>query len=127
MSNNRYLEIDSTYRNRNEWPLAGEFQIPIAQSGSHNRENAVDPVALSTPIVSWTCTNLNKLTAPTLVGTFPIAIATPITVATDPTTVIIQCAVGTIQQEYNYYTGLIIEIAAGAGLIYRRITGFEYL
>ena len=33
MSNPRYLEVDSTYRNRNDWPLAADFQIPIAQTG----------------------------------------------------------------------------------------------
>jgi len=41
MSNNRYLEFDSTYRNRNEWPLASEFQIPISQSGRKNNTDAI--------------------------------------------------------------------------------------
>ena len=46
MSNTRYLEIDSTYRNRNDWPLPANFEVPISQTGRKNIYNALDPVSL---------------------------------------------------------------------------------
>ena len=54
MSIKNYLEIDSTYRNRNKWPLAGEFEIPISQTGRKDRLYAVDPVSLEASIRDWT-------------------------------------------------------------------------
>ena len=45
MSNTRYIEFDSQYRNRNEWPKAAEFEIPISQSGTRDRFKALDPVS----------------------------------------------------------------------------------
>ena len=33
MANARYIEIDSTFRNRKEWPNPAEFEILISQSG----------------------------------------------------------------------------------------------
>jgi hypothetical protein len=57
MSNARYIEIDSTYRNRNEWPNPAEFEILISQSGRKDKLNADDPVSLATPIgISWSPT-----------------------------------------------------------------------
>jgi hypothetical protein len=50
MSNTRYIEFDSTYRNRNEWPEPAEFEVLISQSGRKGQYDAVDPVSLSTPI-----------------------------------------------------------------------------
>ena len=57
MSNARYIEIDSTYRNRNEWPNPAEFEILISQSGRKDKLNAEDPVSLAAPIgISWSPT-----------------------------------------------------------------------
>ena len=57
MSN--YIEINSTYRDRNVWPLPGQFEIPIAQTGNKDKTNAFDPVCISTPLTSWTSNKLN--------------------------------------------------------------------
>ena len=40
MSNTKYLEFNSNYRNRNLWPLASEFEIPISQTGTKNITNS---------------------------------------------------------------------------------------
>jgi hypothetical protein len=130
MSNNRYLEIDSAYRNRNQWPLAGEFEIPIAQSGSNNSQNALDPVCLSAPIISWTSNNLDKSGKISISGDIPHGPApASISYATGPSDVVISTAAGNMQQLDNYYTGLILEIydSLKANTKYRRITGFKYL
>lgn len=54
MSNNtRYLELDSTFRNRNEWPDPGNFEVLISQTGSKGKRDALDPVCKSTPLAKW--------------------------------------------------------------------------
>ena len=52
MSSTRYLEFDSSFRNRNLYPNPASFAIDIAQSGDKNSRNAVDPVSLEAPILS---------------------------------------------------------------------------
>lgn len=44
-----YLEINSNYRNRNDWPLTSDFDVFFSQSGTKDRFSAVDPVCLSAP------------------------------------------------------------------------------
>ena len=70
MSNTRYIEVNSTYRDRNLWPLAAEFEIPISQTGTKSISNAIDPVSLSMPIFSWTGNNLD-LNNSYIIGTLP--------------------------------------------------------
>ncbi len=54
----QYLDINSTYRDRNVWPLPSEFDIPISQTGIKSIQDALDPVSLGSPIFSWTSNNL---------------------------------------------------------------------
>lgn len=53
MSNKRYLEIDSTYRNREQYTNPSNFTILIAQSGSRDAIHAYDPVSDAAPIKTW--------------------------------------------------------------------------
>jgi hypothetical protein len=53
MSNKRYLELDSTYRNRNQYPNPSNFTVLIAQSGTRDAASAYDPVCISAPIKTW--------------------------------------------------------------------------
>lgn len=41
----KYLEIDSTYRNRNLYPSPGSFNVNISQAGGKTQLNATDPVS----------------------------------------------------------------------------------
>jgi hypothetical protein len=67
----RYLEIDSTYRNRNDWPSVGKFEIPISQTGRKDRYNALDPVSLGTPSIEvWTSNNLDQIGGRIIKGKF---------------------------------------------------------
>lgn len=54
MSNTRYIDIDSTYRDRTAWPLPGQFEVQLSQSGTKGRNDALDPVSLAAPIKVWT-------------------------------------------------------------------------
>jgi hypothetical protein len=74
MSSARYLEIDSTYRNRNQWPLPGQFEIPISQTGRKGRYDAVDPVSVASPLQLWTSNNFNPGTSS---RTITLTVATP--------------------------------------------------
>jgi hypothetical protein len=130
MSNNRYLEFDSTYRNRNEWPLASEFQIPISQSGKKGQLDSLDPVCVSTPIMVWTSNYLDKSAVPpsgTLGGTLLFNTAsppTPISNTSDNQTFVIKTTNNkALQQLENYYVGLVIT----ASTFRRRIIAYKYL
>lgn len=125
MSNYRYLEIDSTYRDRTRFPKPAYFEIPISQSGRKNLNNAVDPVALAAPINSWTSNNLSLTTFPTFKL---LATVEPKTTAlsglTDTTRFIINCT-DRLQQIENYYSGLVVEDAAFFNR--RKIKSYRFL
>lgn len=53
MSNTRYLEIVSTYRNRKLYPLPADFQVLISQSGIRDKQHAYDPVSNAAPQLIW--------------------------------------------------------------------------
>lgn len=125
MSNYRYLEIDSTYRDRTRFPTPAHFEIPLSQSGRKNINNAVDPVALSAPINSWTSNNLSLTTFPTFKL---LCIVEPKTTTlsglSDTTKFIINCT-ERLQQVENYYSGLVVEDAAFFNR--RKIKNYRFL
>jgi hypothetical protein len=105
MANARYIEIDSTFRNRKEWPNPAEFEILISQSGRKDRLQAQDPVSLAAPLTSsWT---INEFT----VGggssiTAMINPATGVGAAGDNKSTLILTSLG-FQQIENYYVGAV--------------------
>jgi len=127
MSNNRYLEIDSTHRDRTRFPKPGYFEIPISQSGRKSISNAVDPVCLSTPVISWTSNNLsssfssiNKLTCVVEPKT------TQLSGSTNTNTFIFNTTTDfRLHQKDDYYKGLICEDAAFFNR--RRIKEYKFL
>jgi len=68
MSNIRYLEIDSTYRNREQYPSPNKFEVLISQTGIRDRFNAMDPVALSSPLTIWSPSTILKEIGPPPTG-----------------------------------------------------------
>lgn len=58
MSNKRYLEIDSTYRNRNEYPNPSNFTALLSQTGTRTARDAYDPVSIAAPQKIWIPNNL---------------------------------------------------------------------
>jgi hypothetical protein len=59
MSNTRYFEIVSTYRNRIQFPNPSNFDVLISQTGTRDQMNAYDPVSDAAPLITWT--NESKL------------------------------------------------------------------
>lgn len=64
MSTMRYLEFDSSYRNRNLYPLTSVFEVNISQSGTKTKFEALDPVSNASPTLVWNNTfQENKVSA----------------------------------------------------------------
>ena len=132
MINTRYIEINSSYRDRNLWPLSSEFEIPISQTGKKIIENSVDPVCLSTPLFSWTSNDLfiegANTTGNVLSGNVINPTTTdPLGYCSDNLTFIIVTN-DPPQQLKNYYVGLIIkDTQSGDPQPTRRIISSIYL
>lgn len=58
MSNKRYIQIESTYRDRKSWRNPSEFEIPLNQR-VQNRHTAYDAVCDSAPIHQWKVNEFN--------------------------------------------------------------------
>jgi len=56
----KYLEVDSTHRNRKEFPNPAQFNLLSNQKASTNAITAVDPVCLSNPIITYTTVNIDN-------------------------------------------------------------------
>ena len=113
MSNSRYLEIDSTYRDRTRFPTPAEFEIPISQNGRKGINDAVDPVSLGIPIFAWSGNNLSTSTSNVskLVGTVEPK-TTALSGSNDTVNFLFNSTNVSMHQLKNYYIGLIIEDSA---------------
>ena len=125
MANNRYLEICSEFRDRHRFPNPAQFEIPISVSGRKSIENAIDPVSLGVPVMSWTSNNLNT----DIPGQFKIlcsveAKTSRLSGITD-TSVFIINSTNRLQKLDNYYIGLLVEDAAFFNR--RRIKSYKFL
>lgn len=49
----KYIELDSTYRNRNLYPQPADFVVDISQSGVKSRVQAQDVVSDAAPVLLW--------------------------------------------------------------------------
>lgn len=127
MSNTRYIEVDSTYRNRNEWPLASEFQIPISQSGRKGQYDTLDPVCISSPLFAWSSNSFDKgFTNYFISGLVADPTAYSISYTSDPSIFILEGSL--FQQLKNYYNNCVIEFQNPPGAsIKRRILEYTYL
>jgi hypothetical protein len=111
MSTTRYIEIDSTYRDRNKWPNPAEFEVVVAQSGRKDKMNADDPVSDSAPINNfyWK-SNMFALSQNSTIITSVQSVATAqFGAAGDNKTIIeIKCdTTNDFQTVENYYAGAV--------------------
>jgi hypothetical protein len=111
MSN--FIEVNSTYRNRNLWPIPGQFEIPIGPNYNDNASNSVDPVSLAEPILKWTTGFLTSESFDQI--TAIIGSGTPIDSTMSPTTIILRIPPDPVfgflypQQTTDYLVGLILQ------------------
>ena len=112
MSNTRYIEIDSQYRDRNKWPLPGAFEIPISQSGTKDRFSALDPVSSAAIMLHQPVSFVNTSGGNFVIqGSVAINAGPSVTQTSDPNQVVVKTYYGSnpVQREDNFYAGSVIE------------------
>lgn len=130
MSSARYIEVDSTYRNRKEWPNPAEFEVLISQSGRKDKSQANDMVSLSAPFsASWTGAAFNKLSSSPKLEATVNDIESPTGAAGDyKTTLFLKTASpGMFQKTENYYVGAVANSTGATQNVASRITSYTYL
>jgi len=106
MANARYIEIDSTFRNRKEWPNPAEFEILISQSGRKDRLQAQDPVSIAAPFSnSWIINEFTVGGGSSIIST--VNLATGVGAAGDNKSTLILTSTSAFQQIENYYVGAV--------------------
>jgi hypothetical protein len=53
MTSCRYIDLNSAYRDRNQYPNPSDFEVPIGVPLANNSYSARDPVSLAQPIKQW--------------------------------------------------------------------------
>lgn len=120
-----YLDIYSTYRNRNIWPNPGEFEVLVSISGRKSAMTADDPVALSSPQLAWTSSLFNA----TVLGANNVQGAISnvgVGNATSNQIIAFTSAVGVLQQTDNYYRGA-TWLSIADPTQYAKVASYRYL
>lgn len=106
-----YIEIDSTYRNRNEWPLPSEFDVLLSQTGRKSNTHAVDPISKSSCELTWQSNVFNATTNSytvdgTVLDIIPRAGRDRVGALTSQNFyILVGNATNGFQIDYNYYKG----------------------
>lgn len=114
----KYLEVDSTYRDRTMWPLPGNFQVLISQ---HSSQSASDPVSYSTPHTAWQSNSFTSSPGSTSITGTVISTGYG---ANTPYTLVISAPVGQLSTITNYYAHAVLSTAAN---LTTRILYYTYL
>jgi len=131
MKDTHFITIDSTYRDREKFPLPSNFEIEIAQSGTKDKTQARDPVSFSAPIKSWISNTLeyNSVGTPTYTGQINTT-DDVVCLTNDTQEFILVGGAFDFQPFDNYYTGLTIVVLAGGSGVEgerKRIVSYKYL
>lgn len=62
MSVQKFLELDSNYRDRNRYPYPASFECEISQSGTRGQINAIDPISYAYPQMVFCPDDITSLT-----------------------------------------------------------------
>jgi hypothetical protein len=106
MSSTRYLEFDSTYRDRTQYPNPSNFVVEISQTGQTNRDNPRDPISNASPLLFWN-SSFDESKGSDTVSITDIELNNSLT---DPTKVIITASSNTLRNVVNYYVGAVLKI-----------------
>lgn len=124
MSNARYLEIDSTYRDRTQWPLPGEFEVLISQSGRKGYQDAVDPYSNAAVNTKWIGLGFTNIINVSPDITMFVDLTAGIGQSGDDTILQVTAAPGELQVLKNYYQ---FAVAEDASADRRRIVDYRYM
>ena len=130
MTRQSFLELDSSYRNRNLDPKVSDFTVTLSQSGIKSQANAIDPVSNAYPVNVF-----NFKTSPVDVNTVSFNktltldsfLTTPSVVNTSSTTVLVLwCSTDFGTQSGTFTGSVLVYQSSDANGIYRRITDWKY-
>jgi len=128
---NRYIEFDSGYRDRKQWPKPSQFIVQMSQSGQKGRLDAIDPVSNAAPILFWNNSFIDVagVGAPDLT-TGAVITVTAATIApsvSGQTTFQITAATGVLRHDKNFYVGATLSAVVAAVTYSRRILSYNFL
>lgn len=131
MVNHRYLEFDSTYRDRTLYPLPSSFSINISQSGLKSKLTATDPISDAAPLLSFNG-HFNILAPSFRNTTGTISSMVPAAVSEHGNTsaaydVIVTFTANTLNTTENFYTGSVLLAATAGTPERRRILAYKYV
>lgn len=124
MSNTRYLEITSEYRNRNLYPLPGQFDVDISQTGTKGKIDALDPISNSTPLLIFNGSFDESSLSNTISGAVSYISDIGYTSATH------KIVIYTEDFDFkpsSFYNGSVLAVNNGVKIEYRRIFAYERL
>jgi len=125
MSNTRYIEINSAYRNRNEWEEPAEFEIQLSQSSRASKARALDPISNSSTKTNWVSNAFrNDTNSATIVLT---VLTTGVGDTGDYTRVVVTATATQLQHLEDYYVGAIGQDTAPSTTISNRVLSYKYL
>ncbi len=120
MSNTRYLEIDSTYRNRMQYPNPSNFTVMISQTGTRGAVDAYDPVCNSAPLITWSPSQITDCPTGTILKNY----------SNTKNRFIVFFTKDAVKKKPDYYRGLPIEVdktASDDETDVRIITEWQYI
>ena len=144
MEQTQYLEITSARRNRNEYPLPAQFEVPLSQSGQKLAIDAVDPVTIASAEAQWIGQTFNARQSATDPNELKVEISS-VTISGSGTqsignssatiTLIVNTAGastsgrGALHTIENYYRGAVAGVGDGTAVTTdrRRILKYEFL
>jgi hypothetical protein len=121
MSNTRYIEVNSHYRDRVLWPDPSQFEMLISQTGRRGSLDAVDPVSTASAIRKWEGDSFNTGT-----GGPALNLTVPVSNGSGQQVIIASGTTGTdeLQEQTNYYAAA---VAYDNVSQYNRVTSYRYL
>jgi hypothetical protein len=126
MSNTRYLELSSTYRDRNLWPLPSQFEVEVSQSGTRDRFSARDPVSTAATFLQFTG-SFRMDTPSNSIAISAVLSALPVTNISDPQTLTIQATATRLWNLDDFYNGAVLSLTDGTTTARRRIVNYTWL
>lgn len=122
MSSERYLEFDSTFRDRSLYPLPSDFVIQISQSGQGGKLTAKGPISDASPVLVWHSTFVEGLTG---FSSYTGITASPVATISSMGNSTFQIVSPTgLRQVRNFYVGSAFSTTTGTYTV-RRVV--EYL
>ena len=125
MSSIRYLEFDSTYRDRVTYPTPSTFVVEMSQSGLGTPLTAKDPICNASPILVWNNTFAQGFFTNTIVNITVSPVALPSTQGNTTFMITTAGPPDNLRQIRNFYVGSTLGITVGGITTVRRIV--EYL